>query len=136
MLTIRTPFTFEDGGVATVSNVDNVVKQEIVSYFMTSSGERVMNSTFGGNLSSLVFEINDPLILADYKVDNIPNVNSNLSFGKVLDMTLVEDTASAQNAPYDAGVLPVVVRYAVSPRNVSTVRLNVNIPFFTQESDL
>lgn len=136
MLTLKTPFTFENGKVATVSNVDNVVKQEIVSYFMTSNGERVMNSGFGGNLSSLIFEINDPLVLADYKVDNLPNVNGNLRFGRVLDMAVIDQSSSPQTAPYEDGVLPVLVRYAVSPRTVSTLRINVNVPFYTQESEL
>ena len=57
MLTLRIPFTFEDGQTSVVSNVDKIVQQEIAGYFMTSSGERVMNGSYGGNLNSLVFEL-------------------------------------------------------------------------------
>lgn len=134
MLSLKVPFTFEDGEVTTVSNVDTIVKQDIVSYFMTSNGERVMNGAFGGNLSALVFEINDPLVLADYKVDTFPNVNSNLRFGNVLDMFILN--TNAQQAPYEDNVLPIAIQYAVSPRTISTIRLNVNVPYFTEESSI
>lgn len=134
MLSLKVPFTFEDGEVTTVSNVDTIVKQDIVSYFMTSNGERVMNGVFGGNLSALVFEINDPLVLADYKVDTFPNVNSNLRFGNVLDMFILN--TNAQQASYEDNVLPIAIQYAVSPRTISTIRLNVNVPYFTEESSI
>lgn len=133
MLTLRIPFTFEDGQTSVVSNVDKIVQQEITGYFMTSSGERVMNGSYGGNLNSLVFEINDPLVLADYKVDTLPNVNANIRFGKVLDMHVV---SSAPGRDYEDGVLPVIVRYTVSPRSTSTLRLNLNASLLTEESEL
>lgn len=133
MLTLRIPFTFEDGQTSVVSNVDTIVQQEIIGYFMTSSGERVMNGSYGGNLNSLVFEINDPLVLADYKIDTLPNVNANIRFGKVLDMNVV---SSAPGRDYEDGVLPVIVRYSTSPRSISTLRLNLNASLLTEESDL
>lgn len=132
MKTIRIPFRFEEGSVLATQNVDTVVKQQIVNYFMTNLGERIMNSNYGGNLPNLVFEINDPLIFADYKVDALSEVNSYLSFGKVLDFGFVDSTndLSAEN-----NVATLVVRYSVAPRTISTVKLVVNTTF-TEESPI
>lgn len=132
MKTIRIPFRFEEGSVLATQNVDTVVKQQIVNYFMTNIGERIMNSNYGGNLPNLVFEINDPLIFADYKVDALSEVNSYLSFGKVLDFGFVDSTndLSAEN-----NVATLVVRYSVAPRTISTVKLVVNTTF-TEESPI
>lgn len=132
MKTIRIPFRFEEGSVLATQNVDTVVKQQIVNYFMTNLGERIMNSSYGGNLPNLVFEINDPLIFADYKVDALSEVNSYLSFGKVLDFGFVDSTndLSAEN-----NVATLVVRYSVAPRTISTVKLVVNTTF-TEESPI
>lgn len=132
MKTIRIPFRFEEGSVLATQNVDTVVKQQIVNYFMTNIGERIMNSNYGGNLPNLVFEINDPLVFADYKVDALSEVNSYLSFGKVLDFGFVDSTndLSAEN-----NVATLVVRYSVAPRTISTVKLVVNTTF-TEESPI
>ena len=131
MKSIRIPFSFEEGSVSNTDNVDTIVSQEIVNYFMTIDGERVMNSSYGGGLPRLSFEINDPLVLADYKLDVITEANLNLSFGKVLDL-LVLDTAN--NTFYEDNVATVLVRYAVSPRTISTVKLVVTNTF-NEESE-
>ena len=132
MRSIKIPFSFEEGSVSNTNNVDTIVSQEIVNYFMTISGERIMNAAYGGNLPQLSFEINDPLVLADYKLDAIGDVNLQLSFGKVLDM-LVLDT---QNGAFDEeNVANVLVRYAVSPRTISTVKLTITNTF-NEESDI
>jgi len=99
---------------------------------MTINGERIMNQQYGGNLPKLSFEINDPLVLADYKLDAISDVNSNLSFGKVLDIAVLD---SENTTFYEENVATVLVRYAVTPRTVSTVKLTVTNTF-NEESDI
>ena len=132
MKSIRIPFSFEEGSVSNTNNVDTIVSQEIVNYFMTIDGERVMNSSYGGGLPRLSFEINDPLVLADYKLDVVTEANLNLSFGKVLDLLVVD---TADNTFYEDNVATVLVRYAVSPRTISTVKLVVTNTF-NEESDV
>lgn len=132
MKTINVPFRFDEGEVTTTSSVDNIVKQEIVNYFMTNTDERVMNATYGGNLQRLAFEINDPLVIADYKVDALPDINSKLSFGKVLDVSVAETT---NDTYYNSNTATITIRYAVAPRTISTVKLIVN-ETFTEESDI
>lgn len=132
MRSIRVPFSFEEGEVGTTTSIDTIVKQEIVNYFMTVNGERIMNPTYGGNLPKLVFEINDPLVLADYKLDALSDANANLSFGKVVDV-LIDDTPNDEY--YDNNVAEVIIRYAVAPRTISTVKLVVDTAF-TEESEI
>lgn len=132
MKTINVPFRFDEGEVGITSSVDNIVKQEIVNYFMTNTDERVMNATYGGNLQRLAFEINDPLVIADYKLDALPDVNSKLSFGKVLDVSVAETT---DDTYYNSNTATIIIRYAVAPRTISTVKLIVN-ETFTEESEL
>ena len=131
MKSIRIPFSFEEGSVSNTTNVDTIVSQEIVNYFMTIDGERVMNSSYGGGLPRLSFEINDPLVLADYKLDVVTEANLNLSFGKVLDLVVVD---TADNTFYEDNVATVLVRYAVAPRTISTVKLVITNTF-NEESD-
>jgi len=132
MRSIRIPFSFEEGSVSATTNVDTIVQQEIINYFMTMGGERVMAQQYGGNLPKLSFEINDPLVLADYKLDAISDVNSNLSFGKVLDIAVVDNENTTF---YEENVATVLVRYAVAPRTISTVKLIVTNTF-NEESDI
>lgn len=132
MRSIRIPFSFEEGSVSATTNVDTIVKQEIINYFMTINGERVMAQQYGGNLPKLSFEINDPLVLADYKLDSLTIANSYLSFGKVLDMVVVDND---NNTFYEENVATVLVRYAVAPRTISTVKLVVTNTF-NEESDI
>jgi len=132
MKSIRIPFSFEEGSVSSTTNVDTIVGQEVVNYFMTINGERIMNQQYGGNLPKLSFEINDPLVLADYKLDAISDVNSNLSFGKVLDIAVLDNENTTF---YEENVATVLVRYAVTPRTVSTVKLTVTNTF-NEESDI
>lgn len=132
MRSIKIPFSFEEGNVSNTNNVDTIVSQEIVNYFMTIDGERVMNAAYGGGLPRLSFEINDPLVLADYKLDVITEANLNLSFGKVLDLLVVDNS---NNTFYEDNVATVLVRYAVAPRTVSTVKLVITNTF-NEESDI
>jgi hypothetical protein len=132
MKSIRIPFSFEEGSVSSTNNIDTIVSQEIVNYFMTIDGERVMNSSYGGGLPRLSFEINDPLVLADYKLDVITEANLNLSVGRVLDLLVVDNT---NNTFYEDNVATVLVRYAVAPRTISTVKLVITNTF-NEESDI
>ncbi len=132
MRAIRIPFSFEEGNVSDTYNVDTIVQQEIINYFMTISGERVMSQQYGGNLPKMSFEINDSLVLADYKLDSLTVANSHLSFGKILDIVVVDNNNSTF---YEENVTTVLVRYAVAPRTISTVKLVVTNTF-NEESDI
>jgi hypothetical protein len=130
--TVVVPFRFEFGSVAETDSIDTIVRQQIADYFMTTKRERIMRASYGGNLSSFIFELIDPLILTDYKTDVLSDVNTYLSFGQVIDLYL-QDESDSVYSPDNSMTL--VVKYAVAPRTVSTVRLTVGTRF-TEESDI
>ena len=134
MKTFSIPFRFSEGSVVTNNNVDIAVKAQIIDYLMTNNGERVMRSNYGGSIQRLAFELNDPLILADYKVDALPDINAHLSRGRVLDIAVLDHPNNPQSSPYGDNVATIAVRYATSPRNVSTFRLVVRTQL-TSESE-
>lgn len=135
MKTIAIPFSFIQGSISSTQSIDVAVQQQIINYFMTNAGERVMRSAYGGNLQNIIFEIDNPLVWADYKLDALPDVNVYLSAGRVLDVTVVEHPNNPQNGGYEDGVAVVSIRYATSMRGstqlVLTVRTNL-----TEESSL
>jgi len=134
MKTFSIPFRFNEGSVVANQNVDTAVKDEIINYLMTNTGERVMRSRYGGGIQGLAFEINDSLILADFKLDVIPAINANLSRGRVLDIAVLDQPSNPQSSPYGDNVATVAVRYATSPRSISTFRLIVRSQL-TSESE-
>lgn len=132
MKTFSVPFRFEFGSVAETNSIDNIVKQQIADYFMTTTGERIMRAGYGGNLSSWIFEIVDPLLLQDYRTDVLSDVNTYLSFGQVTDFYLQDESDSIYNPD---NTMTLVVKYVVAPRTVSTVKLTVGT-MFTEESEI
>lgn len=132
MKTIRVPFHFEEGSVAQTQNIDTIVRQQISDYFMTTREERVMNSGYGGSLSSFIFEMIDPLVLQDYKTDVLLDINTYLSFGQVVDFYMVDESDSVYGPD---NTLTLAVKYVVTPRTVSTVKLTVGTTL-TEESEL
>lgn len=135
MKAIAIPFKFEEGTVKNTTNIDTIIKNQIVNYFMTTNGERVRNIGYGGNLQGLAFEINDPLILADYKTDAIPAVNQNIGRGRVIDVGILDSSNDPANSFYDTGTATVLIRYAVAPRTISTIKLVVDAQL-TEESEI
>lgn len=135
MKSMLIPFGFENGSVRSTPSIDIAVQQQIINYFMTNAGERVMQSGYGGNLQNIVFEIDNPLIWADYKLDALPEVNMHLSTGRVIDVAVLTHPNNPQMGGLEDGVATVSIRYATSMRGstqmVLTVRTNL-----TEESSM
>lgn len=53
---ISLPFNGPAGGFNTTYDTSTQLKSNILNYFLTNNNERVMNTTFGGNLRALIFE--------------------------------------------------------------------------------
>jgi len=87
MKAISIPFRFENGSVASTEDNSTIAKQRIIDVLATSKYERVMRPEYGAGISSLLFEPLDPLLLSDYKVDALADLNENVSNAKILDMS-------------------------------------------------
>lgn len=135
MKSISVPFRFtsDTGGVATTTEINKVLEQHIIDILTTSTGERVMNPNYGGNLRNLLFEEPDPLILSEYRMDAISELNSQLPFGKVVDMQLTVPQEDFSGSGADT-TIRVSVKYAVPPYEASVVTFNINNTNFFGES--
>lgn len=127
MKTIAVPFTIDPntGGVAEVTTTRKAVEQQIIDILSTSTFERVMNSTYGGNVKSLLFEELDPLIFAEFEADSIMLLNENLLLGKVLAVRLriPQDVLSGDPG---SSTIYISVDYTVPPYGVSTLTFNTD----------
>lgn len=134
MKSISIPFKFANGSLQQTYDHDQSIRQQIINYFMTTSGERIMRPGYGGNLQMLAFEMVDNLVMADYKIDSLPAANARISNGRVIDLAIVASPDTQESSNYGNNTVTVVIRYASSPRNVSTIALQVSQ--LTQESTI
>lgn len=126
MRSIAVPFSFntDTGGVATVSDINYVMEQNIIDILTTTPGERIMSPTYGANLRNLLFEEADPLVFAEYRMDAINDLNANLPFGKVTDVQISVPYDSLSGLDTDTTV-SVSVKYVVPPYDTSVVTFNI-----------
>ena len=136
MKTINVPFSFTGSGdVGSTSNLENIVKQQVIDFFSTSVGERIQNYRYGGNIRSMAFELLDSLVFADYKMDALAEVNRHLSKGKVTDIRVAPKDVAFGG--YDEeSTITITVNYSITPSRVSTIKLLVTGTKLTEESDL
>jgi|APGre2960657423_1045063.scaffolds.fasta_scaffold00928_3 phage baseplate assembly protein W len=132
MKSISIPFKFDNGSLQQTYDHDQSIRQQIINYFMTTSGERIMRPGYGGNLQMLAFEMVDALVMADYKVDSLPAANARITNGKVLDLAIIASPNNQESSNYGDNTVTVAIRYASSPRTISTITLQVSQ--LTQES--
>lgn len=134
MKSISIPFRFDNGSLQQTYDHDQSIRQQIINYFMTTSGERIMRPGYGGNLQMLAFEMVDDLVMADYKIDSLPAANARITNGKVLDLAIIAFPNGQESSNYGDNTVTVAIRYASSPRTISTITLQVSQ--LTQESTI
>ena len=127
MKSISIPFSFtsDTGAVSTVSDVDAVMKQNIIDILTTFPGERVMTPNYGAGIRSLLFEQPDPLVFAEYRMDAINDLNSSVPFGKVTDVQIGIPYDSLSSFETDS-TISVSVKYVIPPYDTSVVTFNLN----------
>ena len=127
MKSIAIPFSFtsDTGGVSTVSDIDSVMKQNIMEILTTSPGERVMVPNYGANIRSLLFEEADQLIYDEYRMDIINDLNEKLPFGKVTDVQIgvPSDALYLENT---ATTVSIAIKYVIPPFDSSVMTFNIN----------
>jgi len=127
MKSIAIPFSFtsDTGAVATISDIDSVMKQNIMDIITTAPGERVMLFDYGANIRSLLFEEPDQLVYDEYRMDIINDLNGKLPFGKVIDVQIgvPSDSLYVENT---ATVISIAIKYIIPPFDTSTMTFNLN----------
>lgn len=126
MQTISVPFSINSsGGVASVTTTRKAIEQQILDILTTSSFERVMNPEYGGNVKSLLFEEQDPLVFAEFQMDSLSILNSALTLGKVTSVDVSMPNDVFYGDPNESSVY-ISVTYIVPPYGTSTVTFTAN----------
>jgi phage baseplate assembly protein W len=137
MKSISIPFRFSTTGeVSFTTDPDTQVRQRITDVLMTTTGERIARSAYGGNIKAFLFELNDPLVFSDYKVDALSALNEHVTIAQIVDIRAVSRDLLAYGTP-DESTLTILVQYRIPPYAVSTMNLTFDTnTFYTQESIL
>lgn len=118
MASIRVPFQFNAGRVASTKDPSVVAEQKIVDVLVTDKYERVMNHLYGAGINRLLFEPIDSMSISDFSVDAQQEMVSNISRVYILNMS-VEDLSYGSPATNPDTTLGITVTYALplgSPR--------------------
>lgn len=86
MKAIKVPFSFENGGVAHTVDRFRIEEQKIVNVLVTSKLERVCRSDYGAGATTLIYELNDPLVFLDFKTEAMFELADGVSTCRVLSM--------------------------------------------------
>lgn len=137
MKSLTIPFKFtSDGNVSSTSDIDKIVRQKITDVLMTTAGERVNRYGYGGNLKAFLFELNDPLVFADYKLDAVSALNDYVSPAQVLDLSVQTGDVLSYGTPEES-TMTIFVKYRIPPFGLSVLNLFFSDPFLlTQDSIL
>jgi phage baseplate assembly protein W len=95
------------------------IKSNLINFFLTNRGERVLNPLFGGNLRATIFEQ-----LSKNTIDNLDNIIRN-NLSQYFPRVIVRDLQLTANQEYNS--LNIVLTYAVSQTNIEdTLNIDFN----------
>jgi phage baseplate assembly protein W len=116
------PFQIDSSGrVAETSEVDTIVRQQILDVLMTSQFERVMRPRYGGSLQRALFEVADPAFFADVAADAIQACNESMRLGRVADIQMTPQYSAIPQSGMSTAVswVEVLVLYSIVPEQVN-----------------
>jgi uncharacterized protein len=128
MKAIKTPLTFAKGTIATVSDIDSIVRQKITDVIVTRPGERVMRPEYGAGLYNLLFDYPDSLAFADFKVDALSDIAENVSGAAIVDLDILPATDV-----FDETTMSVVASYQIPPTSVRSLTIDLGTPVLNEE---
>jgi len=115
------------GGLAVLTKTENIISQKITDYLTTNVLERVMNPSYGGNTSKLLFDNYDSLVFSEYRNEALNGLKQNVSGAQILDLKLVEiknDTLSQ----YAENTVMVEVTFSLPAFGVRTAVVEIVNP--------
>ena len=136
MAVIQMPFTINSNGqVNATTDRDIAVRQRITDVLVTSTGERTMKPTYGGNARLLLFEPMDELLFGEFRMDALTELSRSMTGATIQDLS-VQPASSAQFDDY-ATTLLVSVRYSIGTFQKSSFSFLIGDPnTITEESSL
>ena len=124
MKVIKIPFSFSNGGVTETDSITTKTEQCIVDVLTTRSGERAINTRYGVGIQSLLYEMMNPLVFDDFKMEAMDAINEELDSGRVLDISITYPT-SPEMAYTEDSVISINVQYNIPLYGNRTVSFNV-----------
>lgn len=94
------------------------IKSNLINFFLTNRGERVLNPTFGGNLRATIFEQ-----LSENTINSLEDIIRE-SLSQYFPRVIVRDLQLTADTEYNT--LNIVLTYAVSQTNIEDT---INIDF-------
>ena len=133
MRSLKLPFSINSTGSTTsTSDVDTIVKQKVIDVLTTTKRERVMEPNYGAGVYRFIYEMLDPLVFADFKVDALQELNENISGAQILDINISLGEDSLAVAEFNTTAF-ITVYYRIPPLQATTMTFSVS-EFVTAET--
>lgn len=126
MRSLKLPFSITPSGSTTsTSDIDVIVKQKIIDILTTANRERVMEPNYGAGIYRFIYEILDPLVFADFKVDALQELNENLSGAQIMDLIISTENDALGVSEFNT-TAQVTVYYRIPPLQTTTMTFSVS----------
>jgi len=132
MKSIKVPFNFSGGRVATTSSPEIVAEQKIVNVLTTNKYERVMRHRYGANINQLLYEEIDELSIIDFVVDAKHEASDNISRTSILDIKITSPNTVASYGNSET-TLGITVIYRIPLGAPQVVSFKIAAPGITTE---
>jgi len=129
LASIKTPFQFSGGRVATVTSPTTIAEQKIIDVLVTSRFERFGLPTYGVGIQQHLFEPIDELTSAEITIDAKMELNDRISDVAISGVSVEQD-------PYYETTAVVKVLYSLPISRPRVATISVALDDFTEESPL
>lgn len=133
MRSIKLPLSYQNGRLTTTSDLNQIIRQKIIDVLVTSKQERVMIPEYGASTYSLVFDMLDPLVLQDFKVDALQELAAHVTGAQIIDLKIT--SSGGFNTDDMNTTLSITVYYRIPPNQVTSMTFTVS-DFLSEESFL
>lgn len=122
---MKLPFTITAGGsVATLSDPHAIIKQKVIDVLTTSKRERVMEPAYGAGVYRFVYEILDPLVFSDFKVDALQELNQYITGATIMDLTI--QTNDSFGVAGGNNTASITVYYKIPPLQATSMTFSIS----------
>lgn len=123
MRSIALPFRIINGRVATLTDQFDIIEQKILDVLLTNNRERVMNPRYGSSVYSLLYEIIDDNVIADFKTEAMMDLRESVDGVDIVDIKFRPSNLYG-DSEYNT-TLEVSVFYRIPPALTRTLTFSV-----------
>lgn len=87
---LKMPLQIDSSGrIASAKTIDEIIRQKITDYLITSMFERPMLPAYGANTDALIFENFDSLFFEEYKLEALSGLQKHISGAQISNMYII-----------------------------------------------